>query len=65
MKKKKTSNPKKGTIKRNESAKWNKENDKKLIILFDYSILDPLDLNSETIHKVIIDHFPGRSIITL
>ena len=61
MPKKKTSNVRKNTITRNESAKWNKENDKKLRILVDNSILDPLDLNSETIHKVIIDHFPGRS----
>ena len=61
MPKKKTSNVKKNTITRNESAKWNKENDKKLRILVDNSILDPLDLNSETIHRVIGDCLPGQS----
>lgn len=61
MPKKKTSNIKKNTMKRNESAKWNEENDKKLRILIDNIIHDPLDLNSETIHRVIGNHFPGRS----
>ena len=61
MPKKKTSNIKKNTMKRNESAKWNEENDKKLRILIDNIIHDPLDLNSETIHIVVGDHFPGQS----
>ena len=61
MPKKKTSNVKKKTMKRNESAKWNKENDKKLRILIDNIIHDPLDLKSETIHRVIGFHIPARS----
>ena len=61
MPKKKTSNIKKNTMKRNKSAKWNEENDKKLRILIDNIIHDPLDLKSETIHRVIGNHFPGRS----
>ena len=51
----------KTSTKQNLTGKWGKEHERKLKALFDSGIIDPTDLNSKTIHKIIDNHFPGRS----
>ena len=46
----------KTSTKKNFTGKWGKEHDRKLKALFDSGII-----SSKAIHKVINDHFQGRS----
>ena len=51
----------KTSTKKNFTGKWGKEHDRKLKALFDSGIINPTDLSSKAIHKVITDHFQGQS----
>ena len=59
---------KKTTTESPKPSQWNKSDDKKLKALFKKQVrrggLDSQDLDSKTIHKVIVDHYPDRKYVS-